>query len=167
MKRVINYSSYVWQPALAFVFVWGVMLMFSGLETSTILSIVGSTSLASSAMIIFASPCSCSSRSSNIIGGYSLGIICGVFGHFLVRLSLKTHPELASINVVGLAAALAVLLVFLLMCILRMEHPPAAGIALGLVIEPWDYSSLEIIFISVLVLSAARYLLKPILRPLL
>ena len=61
----------------------------------------------------------------------------------------------------SIAAALAVGLGLLLMVATNTEHPPAAGVALGIVIDPWQWSAIAFVIISALALSAVRAALRP------
>ena len=52
------------------------------------------------------------------------------------------------------------------MAITNTEHPPAAGTALGIVIQGWSYSTLLVIIITISLLSLTKYLLKSWLKDL-
>ena len=56
--------------------------------------------------------------------------------------------------------AVAVGLALLLMTMMNCEHPPAAGLALGLVLQGYHVVSLLIISVSVAILLVIKYLLR-------
>ena len=67
-----------------------------------------------------------------------------------------------------LCGALAVGLAIFVMVITDTEHPPAAGLALGLVLnEACDARVLAVVLIGILALSLAKEVLKPLLIDLL
>jgi len=88
--------------------------------------LVASTSVASTAFVLFAMPESESARAWNTIGGNALGLASGLIvvalGHALPM------PDAVSF-------ALTVGLALWLMLILRAPHPPAAGAALTVPLE--------------------------------
>ena len=59
--------------------------------------------------------------------------------------------------------ALAVGIAILLMTLTNTEHAPAAGIALGLVLNEWDYATILFIFAALLFMIALRRFLRPLL----
>ena len=63
--------------------------------------------------------------------------------------------------VVDIAAALSVGLGALLMVIANTEHPPAAGAAFALVIEPRSWSAILFVISSAIILPVARIILRP------
>jgi CBS-domain-containing membrane protein len=68
---------------------------------------------------------------------------------------------------VDIAAALSVGLRALLMVVTNTEHPPAAGAAFALVIDPWSWSAILFVISSAIILSVVRIILRPKLTNLL
>ena len=60
-----------------------------------------------------------------------------------------------------IAAALSVGLRALLMVITNTEHPPIAGAAFALVIDPWSWSAILFVISSVIILPVVRIILRP------
>jgi CBS-domain-containing membrane protein len=60
-------------------------------------------------------------------------------------------------------AAIAVGLSIFIMTITNTEHAPAAGIALGLVINQWNVTSIAFIIIVMLLMIITHHVLKPYL----
>ena len=63
--------------------------------------------------------------------------------------------------------ALAIGCTIFLMVLLNFEHPPACGMALGVVLNEFNLRVLFIVILGVAVLTALKTLLKPMLRNLL
>ncbi|HHE04885.1 MAG TPA: HPP family protein, partial [candidate division WOR-3 bacterium] len=59
--------------------------------------------------------------------------------------------------------ALSVGISLFLMAITDTEHPPAAGMALGLVINTWDYNTLLFIVGAVVVMYSVKRILRPLM----
>ncbi len=158
-----NWENYIWQPLLAVIFVCAVLFFLKQTAHSMILWAVGASSLSSSALIVCSHPSSKTSRAVNIIGGYIIGIFVG---ELLRTIVVQFEPIVKgflmdpSYQMLVFAAAIAVGISILLMSLLKVRHPPAAGIALVLVIDIRDYSVLIIIFIAAVVLALLRLLLR-------
>lgn len=58
---------------------------------------------------------------------------------------------------VGMAVGSAIFL----MVVTDTEHPPAAGMSLGLVLNQWDHKTLLFIFVAVIVMAVLRKYLQP------
>lgn len=52
------------------------------------------------------------------------------------------------------------------MVVTRTEHPPAAALALGLVLNEWDLLTLAVVLAGVIVLSIVKRLVLPVLLDL-
>jgi CBS-domain-containing membrane protein len=52
------------------------------------------------------------------------------------------------------------------MVITKTEHPPAAALALGLVLNEWDFLTLVVVIVGVIVLTICKRLVLPILMDL-
>ena len=85
-----------------------------------------------------------------LIGGYFIGILSGILCHYLVLLYCYHFADLQVLYVVF--GSLAVGVSILLMVISETEHPPASGIALGLVINEWSYLTIIFVISGVLIL---------------
>jgi CBS-domain-containing membrane protein len=65
-----------------------------------------------------------------------------------------------------LFGAFATGLSMLVMVITRTEHPPAAALALGLVLNEWSMLTIAVVFLGVLGLSICKQLILPVLLDL-
>ena len=124
------------------------------------------TALGASAFIVFAMPEAQASRPRFLIGGYLAGIAAGVACHALSPWLLPHFLGRAFISYAVLGA-MSVGLPMFLMVITDTEHPPAAGLALALLLNEWTPVTLLVVMAGVLSLSAMRVVLRPVLRDLL
>jgi CBS-domain-containing membrane protein len=124
-------------------------------------------SLGSSCFVAFTMPVSYISRPRCLVGGYLIGIIagccCRLLCWFLSLENFPATPELILIVAAGLAVGLATFL----MVITDTEHAPAAGLALGLVVNKWNIMTIIFIITGISALSITKELLLPRLRNLL
>ena len=122
------------------------------------------TSLAATACVAFCMPRTRRSHPRYLIGGYCAGLIAGFSAYALLRsLDFDVEPTTAWVLFGGLAVGLATFL----MVVLDVEHPPAVGVSLGLVVNDWDYFAVAILFAAVLAIVSAKSLLKSRLEDLL
>jgi len=139
-----NKLKYFFQCMLASLTILAVLYFLNIIEEAAII-----TALGASSFIVFALPHSYSSDLKRLIGGYTVGLIIG-FIFFLISNSRIFTSFLDSYSVLIISAAFAVGISIFIMTITNTEHAPAAGIALGLVINNWDYSTIFFILLAVL-----------------
>jgi CBS-domain-containing membrane protein len=156
-----NVHRYAFQCILATLTILAVLFFLDVLTEAAIIAALGA-----SAFVVFAIPNSYSSDSRRLIGGYIVGIIVGIFCYFISITipsnNFFTNTEM-SLIVFG---AIAVGISIFIMTVTNTEHPPAAGIALGLVINPWTWLTIVFILCAVIWLSGVRKILKPYLMDL-
>ncbi len=153
-----NVHRYILQCALATLTILVVLIFLDVLTRTAIIATLGAT-----AFIVFTMPKSYPSRPRPLIGGYIVGISLGCLCSFLSdsRLMMSIlNGHTTSLIVFG---ALAVGIAILIMALTNTEHPPAAGMSLGLVLNPWDYRTIIFILSAVLLMAAVKRLLRPIL----
>ena len=63
--------------------------------------------------------------------------------------------------------AMSVGLAIFLMVITDTEHPPAAGLALGLILNEWSFLTIVVVLVGIISLSVIKFILKPVLKNLL
>ena len=113
-------------------------------------------SLGASFFIAFTMPKTQASKPRPLIGGYLIGISTGS----LCSMLASTFIVEGSYVIFG---ALAVGVAIFLMVVTNTEHAPAAGIALGLVINKWDHWTLLFILGAVVFLTVVKRLLRSVL----
>lgn len=119
--------------------------------------------LGATTFMIFTMPHRVSTRPRYVIGGYLMGGLAGV----LITFALKS-PDPGTIAIrIFLVGALTVAIASLLMVVTNTEHPPAAGFALALILQPWDFKTLGYVLAWVCLLSVAKHYLKRFLIDLL
>jgi CBS-domain-containing membrane protein len=62
-----------------------------------------------------------------------------------------------------LFGALSVGLAILLMVVTNTEHPPVAGLALGFVLNEWNFRTVVVVFAGIVLLAILKTLLRPML----
>ncbi len=102
-------------------------------------------------------PGSITAKPRNVIGGHAIGLFFGSVCAFIPHVHW-----LPSISVYALAVGLSILL----MVVVDMEHPPAAGTALGIAITGISWEVAIALISSVLILSLAHRLLANHLKDL-
>jgi CBS-domain-containing membrane protein len=125
-----------------------VLVLILGKEKMVIISTMGATSF-----IVFAMPKAESAQTRNVIGGHLVGLATGTIFYFTALPYFFEYPL-----VVGIA--------IFIMVALDVEHPPAAGTALAVVINEVSLDAFLTIMISAVVLSQCRYYLRHYLKDL-
>ncbi|MHC4734154.1 MAG: HPP family protein [Planctomycetota bacterium] len=126
-----------------------ILVLVLGKDKMVVTSAMGATSF-----LVFAMPTAVSAQTRNVIGGHLVGLACGTVFYFTPLPYLIEYP-----CVVGIA--------IFLMVALDVEHPPAAGTALAVVInEVSPIDAFVIIMLSALILSQCRYFLRRYLKDL-
>ncbi|MHC4692368.1 MAG: HPP family protein [Planctomycetota bacterium] len=126
-----------------------VLVLVLGQNKMVIISSIGATSF-----LVFAMPTAVSAQTRNVIGGHLVGLACGTIFYFTKLPYFLEYP-----CVVGIA--------IFLMVALDVEHSPAAGTALAVVInELSPIDAFVLIMISAIILSQCRYFLRRYLKDL-
>ncbi|MEF8879880.1 MAG: HPP family protein [Candidatus Thermoplasmatota archaeon] len=143
-----NKSKFVFQCILATLTILAVLLF---LDILTEIAII--TSLGASTMIAFTMPHKYTAASRRIIGGYIVGTVTGLVFYYL---TFFVPTELDII----VFAAIAVGFSIFIMTMINVEHAPAAGVALGLVIQNWNHMTIIYIVAAVLWMVIVKTLLR-------
>lgn len=142
----------------------GAVVLMLLLVLDTVTQTVLIASLGASAFIAFAIPRSKLSGHRHMIGGYVVGMIAGIvtasLNHWIDPPGGWDHA------VMVVFGALAISLAMFLMVITRTEHPPAAALALGLVLNEWNFMTLLVVLAGVVLLSVIKRLVLPFLLDL-
>ena len=144
---------YLWQSLAAGAVILVVLLLLDAVQQTAIIAALGA-----SAFIVFAAPRSYSAEPRAILGGYSVGTLCGIA-------AMETVSALTSCGMEwnlwqAAAGAIAVALSLFIMTVTDTEHPPAAGLALAFVLNPWDLSTVGVVIGAAAILTLAGRLLK-------
>ena len=145
---------YVLQCGLATVSVLVVLLILYGMSNAAVIAALGASSF-----IAFTMPQAQVSRPRFLIGGYVVGAAAGTLCHYL-NAGIPWQTDV-------IFGALAVGLAIFGMVITDTEHPPAAGLALGLVLGECNYLVLLVVLLGIASLCLIKLLLGPALKNLL
>lgn len=125
-----------------------IVVLALGKEKMVIISAMGAT-----AFIVFAMPKADSAQTRNVIGGHLVGLASGTIFYFAELPYFLGYPL-----VVGVA--------IFIMVALDVEHSPAAGTALAVVINEVSPDVFVTIMASAVILSQCRYYLRHHLKDL-
>ena len=155
-KMIKEFKSYwknfVFQTLFAIITVFIVLFFLNIKKEPIIIAAIGST-----AFIIFAMPKALTAKSRNVIGGHLSGILSGSLCALIPHSSF-----LCSAFIYSLAVGFSIFL----MVVLDVEHPPAAGTALGVAVTGFSLNASITIIISSILLSLVHHFCKPYLRDL-
>ncbi|HEX77863.1 MAG TPA: HPP family protein [Dehalococcoidia bacterium] len=146
--------SYLGQSLLAIITLVVVLYFLDVVAHAVIVAALGST-----AFIVFAAPRSRAAQTRSVIGGHLVGTGLGVACSYLLRLGPVASWSAYSHFPLILMAAISVGLSIFVMVITDTKHAPAAGTALGLVVQNWQYTTIIFIMACAGALSLVRYLL--------
>jgi CBS-domain-containing membrane protein len=122
--------------------------------------------MGSSTCIIFLMPHSPGAHPRYLFWGYLVAFIVGlIFYYFSIHISHTTFhisPDIYKLMLCALAMGVAIFI----MATLNIFHPPAAGFAVGLVLEKWNGVNLLILFLYLILLITIYLLLKKRLKDL-
>ena len=154
---------YVVQCLMATAAIMVVLALMDAAEHTALIAALGA-----SAFIAFTMPEAHVSKPRYLVGGYLVGLTVGVvFGLAFRSLALPAEGvarHAAQIALGGLAVGVAIFL----MVVLNFEHPPAAGVALGLVVnQTWSIVTLGVILSAIISLCLIKWLLRRYLKNLL
>ena len=156
-----NIRRYALQCSLAAAVVL-ILLMVLDAVTQTVLI----AALGASVFIAFAVPRSLHSSPRCLIGGYLAGILAGSLMATL-NIAFEFSDVVTAHASMVVFGALATGLAMFLIVVTKTEHPPAAALALGLVLNEWTLLTLVVVIVGVIALSICKQLVLPILMDLL
>ena len=156
-----NINRYTLQCSLAAAVVL-ILLMVLDAVTQTVLI----AALGASVFIAFAVPRSLHSSPRCLIGGYLAGILAGSLMATL-NIAFEFSDVVTAHASMVVFGALATGLAMFLIVVTKTEHPPAAALALGLVLNEWTLLTLVVVIVGVIALSICKQLVLPILMDLL
>ncbi len=157
-----NKKRYILQCGIATLSVFIVLLILGNMSNAVIIAALGS-----SAFIVFTMPESRVSRPRFLIGGYLVGIVTGLICYYLSLLTLLTSISIVHEYSLVVFGSLSVGLAIFTMVITDTEHPPAAGLSLGLILSEWSYMTIFLAIVGIITLSVIKTVLRPQLRNLL
>ena len=151
-----QYKRYIFQCFLATLTILAVLFFLDILTETAIIAALGA-----SAFIVFTMPNMYSSDPRRLLGGYLVGVGTGIIISTIAKNDLIQSFFINGTSSLIVFGAIAVGIAIFLMTITNTEHAPAAGIALGLVINTWDYRTIIFILAAILWMTIIRKILKP------
>jgi len=143
----------------------GIVVLILLLVLDAVTQTVLIAALGASAFIAFAVPRSLHSGPRHMIGGYCLGMASGC-AMDLINTGLHVSGPGVAHAVMVVFGAMAISLAMFTMVLTRTEHPPAAALALGLVLNEWDLLTLAVVLAGIVGLSLIKRLILPMLLDL-
>ena len=147
-------GKYIFQCFLATSAISIVLVFLDVLNETAIIASLGAT-----VFIIFTMPHSYLARNKCVFGGYLISMVIGIFCRLMLD-SFLSGISMIDKAMLVLLGSIAVGLSTFMMVITDTEHAPAAGIALGLVINEWDYLTLLFIILAITLFVFVKTLLK-------
>lgn len=148
-------ARYLLQCGLATLIILGIMMLLDLVLHAAVIATLGA-----SVFIVFVMPNSRAAQYRPLLGGYVIGSVAGLGCSLLVS---PVANVLASNKATLICAALAVGFAIFGMVITNTEHPPAAGMALSMVLSPCDIYTIVCALGAIGLLAASRWLLRHIL----
>ncbi len=152
---------YVLQSLMAAVVLFVILAI---LETGAHLIVIAA--IGSSTFIVFTMPHIRQAYPRSLVGGHLVGLFSGAACYIPFFWLFPQQRLIPDTLVVVLTGALAVGLAIFLMTITNTEHAPAAGTALGIVLQGLTWTGVLFVVASAVGLSLARWLLRGWLRNL-
>lgn len=150
-----NLRPFFLQSLMATATILVILLFLDVLTHTAIIACLGS-----SAFLVFTRPRAYAARPRPFVGGYLVSMAIGVTYSYATLIPGALHMPVSTATALIVFSAMAVGGAIFLMVITDTEHPPAAGLALGLVLNSWDYLTLAFILAAVLLMAVLRYLLR-------
>ncbi len=155
-----NIRRYAIQCSLATVVVLILLIALDTVTQTVLIAALGATTF-----IAFAVPRSVVSSPRCLIGGYLVGMFAGALMSSLNASIGISDAVMAEVSMI-VFGALATGIAMFLMVVTKTEHPPAAALALGLVLNEWTTLTLVVVIVGVVVLSICKRLVLPHLMDL-
>jgi len=147
-----DWRHFVAQSLLATTVIFIVFVILGSQEIAVV------ASLGATAFIVFALPDKFTARPRHVIGGHLVGVLCGLLGATIAGLLSPDSAGVIWCDVVhGAGYAVAVGLAIFVMVVIDVEHPPAAGTALGVAVEGFSWQVAATVLGVAVFLSAVRF----------
>lgn len=150
----LYFTQYMKQCFIAIAVVVAILFFLDIARYTLIVASLGSTTF-----VVFAIPHSYSATAYRISGSYLVGVVIGITLYYtdayLASLAF-INGEILNIIIGGTAVGASLFI----MSITNTEHPPAAGLSMGLIFNSWSVEAIIVIFIALFTLCLCKYLLR-------
>ncbi|MGO1368069.1 HPP family protein [Senegalia sp. (in: firmicutes)] len=150
-----NIKRYIFQCILATISIMFILLFLNYFVYTTIIASLGATTF-----IVFTMPKTHSAQTKNILGGYTLGIVFGIIFHLISIFLIDIIDSINLHTLYMITGALSVGVTSFIMTITNTEHPPAVGMALSLILTPWEFKTLFFVYLCIILMIVVKKLLK-------
>lgn len=157
-----NKGKYVAQCTMATLVMFCVLEILDAEANSAIIAALGASSF-----IAFTMPHAQVSRPRFLVGGYAVCIVTGLACRWAASWAVAARIPLLQDSWIIVFAALALGLSIFIMVITNLEHPPAASLALGLVLNECSLRTVLVVAIGIVMLATVKTVIKPALINLL
>jgi CBS-domain-containing membrane protein len=157
-----HYRQYIFQAVLATVTMVIVLLFVDSLATAAI-----AAGLGSSVIGIFINPSGPTARLRAVVGGHTMALLIGSALSLILFSSSMESFTVSHTEFHTLIMAISVGLLMLVMAVTDTEHPPAAGIAIGMTSREWTPEVFGAILGALVVLAVIKIVLRRHLHDLL
>ncbi len=154
-------TRYILQPILAALSISVVLVVLDARANAAVIAALGASSF-----IVFTVPRAKVSSARFMVGGYAVGILSGYLCHYLCSLDYPSFLSVFNTYSFEIFGALSVGLSIFLMSVTDTEHPPAASLALGLVLNDFNHRTLLVVLVGIVTLAGIRELFRPAMRNL-
>ena len=154
-KFTENKLHYIVQCLLATLAIFIVLLLLDFISDGAVIAAFGASSF-----ILFLMPKVKSSSPRYLIGSYFVGVAIGCLCHYLSLIPILDDIKIITDNITIIFGALAVGITMFIMVIVDVEHPPAAGLALGLVFDGFNHTTVIVAIVGIITLVIIKELLK-------
>lgn len=156
-----NIGRYIVQSIAAGSMLMVVLFFLNAVDHPAILATLGATFF-----IVFTMPRSYPASRRPLIGGYIIGISIGLVFHYFSANPIVTSYFVSEQSRDMLFGALAVATAIFCMVCTDTEHPPAAGLALAILISEWDIRTIIFLLGVVVILSIIKQWFEPLMLDL-
>lgn len=150
-----NKFKYISQCFAATLSIFLILLSLNVVHNDVIIATIGATSFS-----VFAIPHKNLSRSRYIIGGYLIGFIFGIGCSLVSNSTWVFHMNVLPEFHQAIFGAIGVGLTMFFMVLFNSEHPPAAALALGLVINQWTLRMIIVTVLALGIILTYRYIFR-------
>lgn len=157
-----NKGRYFFQCILATVSAVLVLMVLNIMANKVVMA-----SLGASCFIAFCVPNKKASGPRFLVGGYIVGIAAGTICYWIAKTPWPDSMSIMQSHSDVIFGGLAIGLAMFGMVVTNTEHPPAASLALGLVLGEWQLLTVAVALVEIVMLCVIKRLLKPILIDLL
>ncbi len=160
-KIPVKYSLIMLPLVYSFLFIIGFLFVIDYLADPPITGIIGLSALCASIFIFLVRPESKAANLLHFYSGFLIAIVVGIIFHYLISITgnnvFSAHNSLL-FEILSSASVIVTISIFF---ILKIDHPPAIGMTLGLVLEAWTMESIVVLVIAILLVSLIKLWINP------